>query len=122
MDGGAATYAYDGEGRRMKKTVGSETSYFFYGPSGVISEFTTSNTIVSATTASSTDKCFYYTTDALGTAVLVIVANGTVIENNRTVPYGELWLSDTAPTKDRKFNSYFRDKESGLDYAMSRYE
>ncbi len=29
MDGGAAVYAYDGEGRRMKKTVGSETKYYY---------------------------------------------------------------------------------------------
>jgi hypothetical protein len=54
MDGGAATYAYDGEGRRMKKTTSSETTYTFYGPGGILSEFSTTNT--GATAASSTDK------------------------------------------------------------------
>jgi hypothetical protein len=49
MDGGAAVYAYDGEGRRMKKTVGSETTYFFYGPGGLLCEYSTSNALSSAT-------------------------------------------------------------------------
>jgi len=28
--GGSTVYAYDGEGRRVRKIVGSETTYFFY--------------------------------------------------------------------------------------------
>ena len=78
MDAGAATYAYDGYGKRMKKTVGSETTYTFYGPGGIISEFTTSNAIATATAASSTDKCFYQTSDKLGSAVLVMNSSGVV--------------------------------------------
>jgi RHS repeat-associated protein len=124
MDGGAATYVYDGDGRRMKKVTPAETTYTFYGPGGIISEFTTSNTISTATAASSTDKCFYHTTDKLGSAVLVMTANGTVIENNRTLPYGEAWLSTDngqPSTNDKKFTTYQRDQESNLDYAMGRY-
>jgi RHS repeat-associated protein len=124
MDGGAATYVYDGDGRRMKKVASTETTYTFYGPGGIISEFTTSNTISTATVATSTDKCFYHTTDKLGSAVLVMTANGTVIENNRTLPYGETWLSTDngqPTTNDKKFTTYQRDSESGLDYAMNRY-
>src|SRR5436190_21172337 len=86
------------------------------------SEFTTSNTIATATAASSLDKCFYHTTDKLGSAVLVITANGAVIENNRTLPYGEAWQAESTPsTNDKKFTTYQRDAESGLDYAMNRY-
>ena len=44
MDGGAAVYGYDGEGRRVKKTVGSEMTYYFYGVGGLLCEFTTTNT------------------------------------------------------------------------------
>jgi hypothetical protein len=102
MDGGAATYAYDGEGRRMKKVTSTETTYTFYGRGGIISEFTTSNAL------SSTDKCFYHTTDKLGSAVLVMTANGIVIENNRTLPYGEAWLptdNGQPTTNDKKFTT-----------------
>ncbi|PYS43946.1 MAG: hypothetical protein DMG13_34660, partial [Acidobacteria bacterium] len=120
MDGGAAAYAYDGEGRRMKKTVGSETTYYFYGPGGLLCEYTTTNTGVTA--ASSTDKTHYHTSDKLGSAVLVINATGLVIENNRTLPYGEAWQVESTPsTNDKKFTTYQRDAESGLDYAMNRY-
>jgi RHS repeat-associated protein len=120
MDGGAAVYGYDGEGRRMKKTVGSETTYYFYGVGGLLCEFTTTNT--GATQAASTDRTTYRTSDKLGSAVLIINASGTVIENNRTLPYGEAWLAENTPsTNDKKFTTYQRDSESGLDCAMNRY-
>jgi RHS repeat-associated protein len=48
-------------------------------------------------------------------------SSGVVIENNRTLPYGEAWLTDTASTNDKKFTTYQRDIESGVDYAMDRY-
>jgi RHS repeat-associated protein len=122
MDGGAAVYGYDGEGRRMKKTVGSETTYYFYGPGGLLCEFSTSNAISSATAASSTDKTLYRTSDKLGSAVLIINASGVVIENNRTLPYGEAWIAENTPsTNDKKFTTYQRDQESNLDYAIDRY-
>jgi RHS repeat-associated protein len=122
MDGGTAAYSYDGEGRRMKKTVGSETTYYFYGPGGLLCEFSTSNTISSATAASSTDKTLYRTSDKLGSAVLVINSSGLVIENNRTLPYGEAWLAESTPsTNEKKFTTYQRDTETGLDYAMDRF-
>jgi RHS repeat-associated protein len=122
MDAGAAVYGYDGEGRRMKKTVGSETTYYFYGPGGLLCEFSTSNTISSATAASSTDKTLYRTSDKLGSAVLIINSSGLVIENNRTLPYGEAWQAESTPsTNEKKFTTYQRDQESGLDYAMDRY-
>jgi RHS repeat-associated protein len=43
------------------------------------------------------------------------------MENNRTLPYGEAWLAENTPsTNDKKFTTYQRDSESGLDYAMER--
>jgi RHS repeat-associated protein len=54
--------------------------------------------------------------------VLIINSSGTVIENNRTLPYGEAWLAENTPsTNDKKFTTYQRDQESGLDYAMGRH-
>jgi RHS repeat-associated protein len=126
MDAGAATYAYDGDGNRMKKVTSSETTYTFYGRGGIISEFTTSNTIATKTQASTTgtDVYFYHTADRLESAVLVTTANGTIIENNRTLPFGEAWSSTDngqPSTNDKKFTTYTRDEESGLDYAGNRY-
>jgi RHS repeat-associated protein len=64
----------------------------------------------------------YRTSDKLGSAVLIINASGLVIESNRTLPYGEAWLAENTPsTNDKKFTSYQRDQESGMDYAEARY-
>jgi RHS repeat-associated protein len=120
MDGGAATYAYDGEGRRLKKVTSTETTYTFYGPGGILCEFSTSTALSSATAATSTDKTIYRTSERTGTAVLLFNTSGTVLENNRTMPYGEAWLADVASANDKRFTTYDRDKESGLDYAMAR--
>jgi hypothetical protein len=104
MDGGAAIYGYDGEGRRMKKTLGSETTYFFYGVGGLLCEFSTTNS--GATQAAPTDRTIYRTSDKLGSAVLIMNSGGTVIENNRTLPYGEAWLVESTPlTNDKKFTT-----------------
>jgi hypothetical protein len=118
MDGGAAVYGYDDDSRRMKKTVGSETTYFFYG--GLLCEFTTTNT--GATAEASTNKTAYKTSDKLDTAVLILNASGTVIDNNLRLPYGEAWLSDVASTNDKKFETYQRDQESGLDYRRRSWD
>ena len=120
MDAGAAVYAYDGDGRRMKKTVGTETTYYFYAVGVLVSEFSTSNT--GATAAASTDRTTYQASDKLGTAVLLMAASGVVIENNRTLPYGEEWLPATGSANEQKFTSYQRDGESGLDYAIHRFD
>lgn len=120
MDGGTASYAYDGDGRRMKKTYNGETTYYFYSEAGLLCEFSTANT--GATGGSTTDRTLYRADEKLGTAVLTFTANGSVIENNRTLPYGEPWLGETGSTNDEKFTTYVRDAESGLDYAMNRYD
>ena len=120
MDAGAAVYTYDGDGRRMKKTVGTETIYYFYAMGVLVSEFSTTNT--GATGAASTDRTTYQTSDKLGTAVLFMAASGLVIENNRTLPYGEEWLPSPGSDNEQKFTSYQRDGESGLDYAIHRFD
>jgi hypothetical protein len=98
MDSTAATYAYDGEGRRMKKATSSETTYTFFGPGGILCEFTTANT--GATAVGSSDRRVFRTSEKTGTAALLFNTSGTVIENNRTLPYGEEWLSDIASVND----------------------
>ena len=51
-----------------------------------------------------------------------MAASGVVIENNRTLPYGEEWLPATGSANEEKFTSYLRDGESGLDYAIHRFD
>src|SRR5205823_6311345 len=99
----------------------SETTYTFYGPGGILCEFSTVAGTSTATAASGNDRATYRTSDKLGSAVLLISSTGSIVENNRTLPFGESWLTDVNSANDKKFTTYQRDGESGLDYAMHRY-
>ena len=44
-----------------------------------------------------------------------------VVENNRTLAYGEEWQPTVGSDNEHKFTTYQRDGESGLDYAGARY-
>jgi len=116
--GSGATYMYDGEGRRVKRTVNSVSTFYFYGLGGIISEFSTTGV---ATGASTSDKTNYQTSDRQGTAALLIAGNGLVVENNRTLPYGELWRPLDTSTTTKKYTTFERDSETNLDYAKDRY-
>jgi RHS repeat-associated protein len=121
VDSSAIQYAYDYAGRRIKKTVGSTTTYYFYGLTGLMSEFSTSTSPSNATQAASTDRIQYRVGEQTGTAVMLVGSDGTPRENNRVFPFGEPWLASVASNNSEKFTTYQRDGESGLEYAMARY-
>src|SRR5438094_8524268 len=83
------------------------------------SEFSTTNT--NATQAASTDRLNYFVSEQTGTRVLALTGSGTVLENNRVLPFGELWNPESGSPNDQKFTNYDRDSVSGLDYAMARF-
>jgi uncharacterized protein RhaS with RHS repeats len=69
-----ATYHYDGEGRRVKKIVGTEVTIFVYDGSGLLAE-EYSTTVVPVEQA----KVSYLTTDHLGSPRVITDQNGAVI-------------------------------------------
>src|SRR5438094_9276124 len=83
------------------------------------SEFSTTNT--NAAQAASTDRLNYFVSEQTGTPVLALTGSGTVLENNRVLPFGELWNSESGSPNDQKFTSYIRDLQTNLDYAMTHY-
>jgi RHS repeat-associated protein len=120
VDGGADAYGYDGDGQRVRKIVGGQTTYFFYALGSIVSEFTSTNTASAG--SSSSDRLSYEPKDRLGATTLVVTASGLVIESNRTLPYGELWNTQVGSINDKKFTTYQRDQESGLDFATNRFD
>ena len=120
IESSAIQYAYDYAGRRIKRTVGGTTTYYFYGLAGLISEFSTES---GPTGAASTDRLQYRVGEQTGTAVMLVDPDGTPRENNRVFPFGEPWLSFTASNNSEKFTTYQHDNDDGtdLDYAMARY-
>jgi hypothetical protein len=59
--------------------VGSTTTYYFYGLTGLMSEFSTPSG------AASTDRIQYCVGEQTGIPVLLVAADGTPRENNRVL-------------------------------------
>jgi RHS repeat-associated protein len=122
---GASTYAYDGDGRRVKKVSGGETTVFIYDAMGQMAAETTSGT-----NASPCAVC-YMSVDHLGSTKMVTDGGGAVVSLHDYLPFGQeiaggtygrssLFGSGTDGVK-QKFTGKERDQESGLDYFGARY-
>jgi RHS repeat-associated protein len=123
---GASTYGYDGDGRRVKKQVGSTTTVFVYNVLGqLIAEYDNSTSPPSGSGTS------YLTSDHLGSTRAVMKADGSVARHDY-LPFGEdipstVGSRGTVPgygTSDntrQRFTQKERDTESGLDYFGARY-
>ena len=97
IDNGVVDFAYDSEGRQIRRTFLGTSTYYLYGLTGLISEFTTTNT--GASQARSTDRLRYELSEQTGTAVLFVSPSGSLVESNRVYPYGEKLI--TAPATIR---------------------
>src|SRR3989337_2491629 len=122
-------YFYDGAGLRVKKVVGSTTTRYIFSGTKVIAEYTGATPALSkeyiyagsqllATIAGSTIT--YHHADHLSVRVNTD-STGIKVGEQGHYPFGESWYSINSTTK-WQFTSYERDSESGLDYAMFRYD
>ena len=124
------TYAYDGEGRRVRKVVGGSggtaTTYVYNVLGQLVAEF--------GGTASEQPGTRYLTPDSLGSTRVVTAEDQSVLSRHDYLPFGEeigsgLGNRDqaagyTASLTDgpaQKFTGKERDNESGLDYFGARY-
>ena len=129
FNGGAATYSYDGEGRRVKKTVQSPstTTIFVYNVLGqLVAEY------CSGSGCTSIGGTRFLTADHLGSTRVVTDAGGAVIARHDYLPFGEEISSGIGGRTTgmgyaaddgirQKFTSKERDSETGLDYFLARY-
>jgi RHS repeat-associated protein len=94
-----------------------------YGLTGLMSEFSTSDSGSDAVEAASDDRLQYRVGEQTGTAVMLMDSGGVPRENNRVFPFGEPWLLTTGSNNSEKFTTYQHDNDAGsdLDYAMARY-
>ena len=119
-------YAYDGAGHRVKKTVGSASTWYVYDAFGQLAaEYTSSG-------PSGTAATHYLTTDHLGSTRLVTDGSGAVVSRHDYLPFGEEapsnlggrstshgYLANASLTQ--RFTGKERDTETGLDYFGARY-
>jgi RHS repeat-associated protein len=122
-----ATYYYDGEGRRVKKIVGAETTIFVYDASGQLAaEYSTS--VVPAQQA----KVSYPTSDHLGSPRVITDQYGRVSSRKDFAAFGDEIVSPQRiggpngngydpPNVRQDYTGYQKDGESGLEFAQARY-
>ena len=76
-----ASYYYDGDGKRVKKVVGTSTTIFVYDAGGrLIAEYSDS---------SSSGGTSYLTQDGLGSPRVITDSNGLVKSRHDYLPFGE---------------------------------
>jgi RHS repeat-associated protein len=128
-DNGQAAYSYDGDGRRVKKVSGIETTIFVYDASGqLVAEYSISTPQGSGGTS-------YLTSDSLGTPRVITDQSANVKSRHDYLPFGEeISVGVGGRTTGQKyvygvgddgvrqkFTQKERDVETGLDYFASRY-
>src|SRR5206468_3077731 len=119
-----ATCAYDGQGRRIKRTIGTQTTLYVYDVTGrLIAEYGGAGH--AAGTA-------YLTPDHLGSTRVATDETGAVTARHDYLPFGEeimASLGGRSPSLGyavdddvaQKFTGKERDDESRLDFFGARY-
>jgi RHS repeat-associated protein len=128
-DNGTAAYAYDGDGRRVKKTSGTIAIIYIYDIKGqLVAEYSSASLPGNSQTS-------YMTSDSLETPRVITDSTGTVKSRHDYLPFGEeisvnmggrtagqQYVYGTGDDGIRqKFTGHERDNETGLDYAQARY-
>ena len=128
VDGMQSTYSYDGNGRRITKTVNGPTTFttlFVYNSGGqLIAEY--------GGPLPENGGTSYLTTDHRGSTRVVTNSEEAVVARHDYLPFGEeimllaggrtkpLGYTNTDDTR-QKFTSKERDLESNLDFFEARY-
>src|SRR6185503_10596612 len=110
VDAAGATYSYDSANRRVKKVVGSTTTYYVWDGAQVIAEYSNA--------AAGGGGTSYYLADRLSTR-MITDGNGTFKGTQDHLPFGED-AGISGMNEKHRFTNYERDIESGTDYAVNR--
>jgi RHS repeat-associated protein len=126
FNSGSALYFYDGDGRRVKKAVGTDVTVFVYNIAGqLVAEYR--NTPVELGGGTS-----FVTTDHLGSIRFITHRNGDIKSRHDYLPFGEevpqtvggrsgVTGYGASDSTRHRFTNKERDGESGLDYFLARY-
>ena len=128
-----ATYGYDSQNRRIRKTVGAKTIHYHYCKS---------NLLIGETLADGTPLrdylylngeplalreyetnpgTYYFLNDHLGTPQQLVKADGTMVWRAAYLPYGQAQVQLGTVTNNLRFPGQYFDSETGLHYNLNRY-
>jgi RHS repeat-associated protein len=120
------TFVYDGNGKRVKKIVGNQTTVFVYDVNGkAVAEYTVN------ISAAQNPAISYLTTDNLGTPRVITDQFGAVTSRRDFMPFGEqIYAGVGGRTTNQgymfgdnirnKFGGQIRDEETSMDYFDAR--
>jgi RHS repeat-associated protein len=117
-------YAYDGDGRRVRKVAGAQTTIYVYNALGQLAAEYATPTPVGPSGRQ------FITQDHLGSTRLITDSAGVDVGRHDFLPFGEeidTGIGSRAGTYDQdggfrqRFTAKERDAETGLDYFDARY-
>ncbi len=142
-NGNVIQYAYDADGNRMEKQVGSTYNFYINGKDGAAEAVSLApyhdnilyNVLAGSENiaqvswtytggAGGSFAYYYYLKDHLGDIKMTLASNGGVVGYNDYYPFGLTMAgrSEASSADPRyQFTSKERDAESGLDYFGARY-
>jgi RHS repeat-associated protein len=121
-----AAYIYDYASRRIKKFTNAGVTYYVWEGSQVIGEYSSTGGVIANYVYGSgrmvsrlaNGVVRYYLSDRLSVRMM-LDASGSVVGRQGHLPYGEE-IGTSGEFDKKRFTSYERDGESGLDYAVNR--
>jgi RHS repeat-associated protein len=121
-----AAYIYDHSNRRIKKFTNAGVTYYVWegsevigehsGTGGVIANYVYSGGRMISRLANGVVR--YYLSDRLSVRMM-LDNSGSVVGRQGHLPYGEE-IGTSGEMDKKRFTTYERDSESGLDYAVNR--
>ena len=125
IQAGVVQYGYAPNNKRVWKSpdgTAANQEFYFYAPNGQrLGTYKSTSPGTNAFTTASTNVYFGgRLIQATGTAILTDRLGSNVTGGKRYFPYGQEKPSATTNNIE-KFTGYFRDVETGLDYADQRY-
>jgi len=134
-DGRTATYTYDPFGRRIKKQVGNDVTYYLYADEGLIGEYAADGTNKKAygwmpDSLWGTNPLFqvdngnyyYYHNDHLGMPQKMTDGTGTVVWSATYTAFGQATVDTSSTiTNNLRMPGQYYDEETNLHYNWNRY-
>lgn len=128
-----ATYGYDSQNRRIRKTVGGQSIHYHYDLNNqLVAEsladgtplrdyFYLNNEPIALREYQNNPGLYYYITDHLGTPRRLITSIGTVVWEAAYLPFGQAQVKTGTVQNNLRFPGQYFDSETGLHYNWNRY-
>jgi RHS repeat-associated protein len=128
LGGTTATFTYDGDGKRLKKTAGANTSLYpvdeYEITNGVVTKylsFKRLGVVAKRATSGGSTSTYWLHSDRSGSVQVVTDGSGVETFRRKFRPYGETLAQSGSHTESRGWIGERHDTETGLTFLNARY-